>query len=228
MKPDWCPDWLMTAAYPNKATPLQWAWEFLRRNAQYQKMWEKLIKPNYNPAALDAASNRRSPGRRTRLRMDDTPTVADKFKQEFHVATSPPPPPAEPKAKLLFDTQYIQYEANPTRGASGRVYGEMKARQAVLWFNLDWPIAPQLANANNLLLTLENSQRQFRIREDNYRAYLRVLDAKAAGAKLKKIAEELYPKLPAGSGLQRVRDDLKAAERLRDYDFWLIAVNRQK
>ena len=105
----------------------------------------------------------------------------------------------------------------PRAGRAAACMGEMKARPAVLWFNLDWPIAPQLANANNLLLTLENSQRQFRIREDNYRAYLRVLDTKAAGAKLKKIAEELYPKLPAGSGLQRVRDHLKAAENIRDY-----------
>jgi len=41
---NWLPDWQDTTQYPDpKTTPSRvWAWEFLRRNQQYQKLWEKL------------------------------------------------------------------------------------------------------------------------------------------------------------------------------------------
>src|SRR5262249_3988729 len=112
MKPHWVPDWLNGASYLSAVSPRQWAWEFLRRNPEYQRLWDELIKPSYDPADLDKWNEPRprAPGRRTRVRLSDTPTVADRFKEQFHIATYPPPPPSEPQAKLLFDTEFIQYE----------------------------------------------------------------------------------------------------------------------
>ena len=42
-KPDWLPDWKDKIKYPDpkKATGRVWAWEFLRRNPQYQQLWEE-------------------------------------------------------------------------------------------------------------------------------------------------------------------------------------------
>jgi hypothetical protein len=43
--PDWLPDWLDSSVYPDpKSTSReQWAWQFLRRNKQYQTQWKNLF-----------------------------------------------------------------------------------------------------------------------------------------------------------------------------------------
>jgi hypothetical protein len=48
MKPDWLPDWKDPKAYPkpNDRSLKQWAWQFLRRNPEYQadyKRWRELL-----------------------------------------------------------------------------------------------------------------------------------------------------------------------------------------
>jgi hypothetical protein len=42
-KPDWLPDWKDISKYPDpkEASGGVWAWEFLRRNPQYQQLWEQ-------------------------------------------------------------------------------------------------------------------------------------------------------------------------------------------
>ncbi|MBU0908338.1 MAG: hypothetical protein KKA54_11165 [Proteobacteria bacterium] len=44
-KPDWLPNWRNVAEYPDPAstTAQQWAWEFLRRNSDYQADYKELI-----------------------------------------------------------------------------------------------------------------------------------------------------------------------------------------
>jgi len=172
---------------------------------------------------------RTSPGKRTRLRID--PGRAAAFRK-FHVATDPPPPPWEPEAKLEFDPELIQYETGSRK--KGRVFGELEQDQIVVWLNLAWPIGPQIKNAKEVFKA-ERGRRQIsstRVRTDTYKNYLRVLDAVAAGTHLKKIAATIYPrrvnKHPEYNGTQAVRDDLKAAERLRDHDFWRITLAEQK
>ena len=54
MKPDWLPDWKDPTAYPNpeNTNAEQWAWEFLRRNSEYQRdyvLWKEAHKGNYQP-----------------------------------------------------------------------------------------------------------------------------------------------------------------------------------
>src|ERR1700739_3527049 len=53
MKPPWLPDWLDQSQYPSDTTRLEWAWQFLRRNPEYQRFWAELIKPQYDPAHVD-------------------------------------------------------------------------------------------------------------------------------------------------------------------------------
>ena len=58
--------------------------------------------------------------------------------------------------------------------------------------------------------------------------YLRILDALEAKTTPEQIGCALYPKLPRESQLQRVRDDITAAKRLCDYDYWRIPLTRAK
>jgi hypothetical protein len=42
-EPEWLPDWKDENKYPdpNEAGNRVWAWEFLRRNSEYQKLWNE-------------------------------------------------------------------------------------------------------------------------------------------------------------------------------------------
>jgi hypothetical protein len=236
MKPDWLPDWRDAANYPSNASRQQWAWEFLRRNDAYQQLWNEVVRPGYSSDRLNdtwtSIRERLHSGRRVRVRLDDIPIAKDRLTRQFHIGSYPPPAPEEPLARLQFDAQFIQYELVGGGGGKYNLLGTPKPPgEVVLWFNLNWPLGPQLANAKKVLehhAKLSGAKSSRRIREAGYGNYLRVLDAKADGASIKEIANVLYPKLPEESRLQRVRDDLKAAERLRDLDFWQIAVSQTK
>ncbi|HEV3444258.1 MAG TPA: DUF6499 domain-containing protein, partial [Gemmataceae bacterium] len=41
--PSWLPDWTDATKYPDskKTSGRAWAWEFLRRNPEYQKTWDQ-------------------------------------------------------------------------------------------------------------------------------------------------------------------------------------------
>lgn len=106
------------------------------------------------------------------------------------------------------------------------MHGAIDQNQMVIWFNLGWPIDPQLTNAK---LTLKLAAKEFKVRRprlSQYQTYLRLLDARAAGAKEKQIIQILYREQSNSdeNARQKMRDDVGPAERLRDEDFWLIAV----
>lgn len=48
MKPD-LPDWRLASAYPAEAPARWWAWQFLRRNLDYQSDWRCSDKTWMNP-----------------------------------------------------------------------------------------------------------------------------------------------------------------------------------
>jgi hypothetical protein len=198
-------------------------------------LWEKLVEPNYDPVDLDRSwqhAQRKSPGRKTRLSIGPDPRAP--FRKQFGIATYPPPPPSEAEAKLLFDPQFIQYEVGGTKKRD--VFGELDEGQMVVWLNLSFPIGPQLETAKKIFLEEQTAQTfsnvNQRARTDKYTNYLRVLDAVDDGADPKGIAAILYPRLsnkhPDYNGSQTVRDDIKAAMRLRDHDFGKIALFKKK
>jgi hypothetical protein len=230
MKPNWLPNWLDESQYPDpvNATPVQWAWEFLRRNRKYQRVWHELVEPNYNPTI--AGGQRRHPGRRTRLRVE--PDDLRPFLREFYIVSRPPPSPAESNAMPEFEIERIGYVESSKR--RGRVQGYLEPGQMVVWLDLRWPIQPQLRNAKAAFEEVQKQQgisnRGSRARANKYKTYLRILDAVEHGAPLKQIGAIIYPRLggsyPNNVATQRARDDLKAAKRLRDRDFWRIALSK--
>ena len=236
MKPFWLPDWTDPNNYPDptNTSRLEWAWQFLRRNQEYQRLWAKLIKPHYDPALVDASLARadreagfRSVSNRPRLPEE---LELDEFLQGFGIYTVPPDP-SEPRAKLRFkSTRFAQSGRRGT--APGWVYKittTLDDDEVLIWFDLDRPIETQLKKAKELLTrsAAKKGHRQFRFRPEQYAKYLRLLDAKAVDARSSNIAKLIYPRVkntyPDYEGKRRVRDELKIAERLRDRDFRRIA-----
>jgi hypothetical protein len=248
------PDWTDKTQYPDphNASALQWAWEFLRRNPEYQRLWSEVIQSEYKPSDLDD-SLRKAGSLHPRLytrraAYADEPVAAQfkflaepppppyaTFREKFHILTYPPPP-WENKAKLYFDAQFIPAQAGPSTAGTGRVRWPVGQNEIVIWFNLSWPLSEQLRNAKKLLQAqaAKHGTRTPGLRrwEEKYRTYLRLLDAIAAGATPECIVSTLYDKIdnsyPDFKAKRHMRDDRQAAERRRDKDFWRIAVTAQE
>jgi hypothetical protein len=112
---------------------------------------------------------------------------------------------------------------------SRTAHGTVDQDQIVIWFNLGWPIGPQVKNAKKVLED-QSTTKERRLRFSHYQTYLRLLDARAVAASEKQIVQNLYLKrsISYDNARQKLRDDVNPAARLRDEDYWLIAVMGQK
>ena len=108
MPPRWLPDWQNKAQYPNPAQAFRvdWAWEFLRRNPDYQRLWSQLIKPSYKRAHVKFSWRHVAPPAQlvsNRIRPFLHSTAGNYplaiFRAQFGIVTVPPNP-SEPKPKL--------------------------------------------------------------------------------------------------------------------------------
>jgi len=247
MPPRWLPDWQNPAQYPNpaQASRVDWAWEFLRRNPDYQRLWSHLIKPSYKRAHVkfswrhvvppaQLVSNRIRPY--LHCTAGNYPLAI--FRARFGIVTVPPNP-SEPKPKLRFDPEVIRYARKPLkRGGTPpawtySVTANLQDHEVLIWFDLRWPIEAQLKSAKKLLKQQINqnlpkgNQFQFRIRPQQYARYLRLLDAKIAGATNAQVAHLIYPRLPNTytnpAGSRQVRRDRAIATSLRDNPWRIVA-----
>jgi hypothetical protein len=218
----WPPDWTNAGHYPdpNKTSPLQWAWEFLRRNQEYQDLWEKLIESKYK--RLKATKALRRP--------------ALMFERKFHITKTyffPPPCPSEnDPTGLSFDVAFILERSPSDAGPAIPLNYGIDSGEMMVVFNLNYPVMRQLKVVREALLSTSKEHKnvvpKFRRRIEHYQTYLRLLDARAAGASRKEILATLYRtqtnSYPNYCANKSLRDDIAAAERLRQKDFWLIAV----
>jgi hypothetical protein len=236
MKPPWLPDWENDLAkYPKitEKSRVEWAWQFLRRNPKYQQLWAQLIQPHYQSADAKASLDRadrdglyRIVSQRVQARLEERGYQLGPF-MEFGISTIPPDP-AEPKPKLRFSAEFIRYARTPSLRPNFSYKLPpivLTGDEVVVWFNLNRSIDQQLAKVKSLmknLATIRNLE-PFRFQPKTYQRYLRLLDARAVGAKYSEIARILYPHLrneyPEYGGKRQARTDLRTAERLRDRDF---------
>jgi hypothetical protein len=223
--PSWLPDWRESRYYPapGSTSSRHWAWEFLRRNPEYQQLWEKPIKPEYDAAEMDVrlqSTKPTAPGHRFRPRLTCSPLV--QFEKQFHLS-SYPPPPSMSRPNPLFTGQFVRYI---TLSKPGEVRGWLDENEIVMWFNPSWPLRPQLAKAEKLLKdhSARIANRNFKIWPKNYGKYLRLIDARAVEVSYSQIASRLYSHLSNTSGTNQAKNDFKVAKRLRDHNFWRIAV----
>jgi Proteobacterial transcriptional regulator-like domain len=117
MAPKWLPDWWKPSQYPDpskaEVTRLDWAWQFLRRNPEYQQLWSNLIAPNYKPAHVtwsmkQTAGSVRRVRDRVRAHLKAPPSAnyqLAQFETLFGIITIPPDP-SKRKARLGLQCTY--------------------------------------------------------------------------------------------------------------------------
>ncbi len=164
-----------------------WAWEFLRRNREYQQDWKKVLKNYYQCYTFRIAPD---------IEEDDfsiEPTIID-CRKKWHIASFVNPNTDYPLS-LDFVACYGSVFLQSTKV-------DLKPEQVAVVFDLSLPIKRQVditAKRLRQWQKLYEKRKIIKVRKPKtqsglWESYVRTLDAKASKAKNKEIFEVLYSK----------------------------------
>lgn len=212
MGENWRPDWRDLTQYPDPETTSmkQWAWEFLRRNPEYQKDYVESVEAMRTSKASDPPE-RQLPNKYGLGKMAD-PAEAFSEKIIFRNLACP---------------QYAWYHPeNPAIVALTAT----EPGDIVMKFSVRYPSATQAKWAGRILERFRklNKDADFikpidpRAQRKKYPFYLQLLDARAAGVSAREIAKAIVPDAdddvinppPERAYDRPVYDGLDAAEEL--------------
>jgi hypothetical protein len=185
------PDWRDPNAYPADLTLTQWRWQFLRRREDYREDWNA-FHPVCQARYLTAFRGFKVPmGIRSwedhTARFADMPGCREKYGTKFLLN------PDEPQPALGLFVREAPYEVSFASAESFDRYREADVR--LIAFELGASIPEQIEKAKHYLLTLQSERRggrhDSRKHQRKWPLYLRVLDARVAGATFKQIGDTL-------------------------------------
>lgn len=204
-------DWERKKGYPDLAgvSAQRWAWEFLARNKAFAEALKSVPKPIDKESIRDPNSDFR--------------IALSKVLFQFGAAMGAPIPPE-------WGMDYpVVFKKPPRSMFSGMIKGDerewfMEPRaegQVPLIFDLRQPIEKQVRRARYILqaqakfLDMKPAPGEVP-HKSGYLAMLRILDARAAGAKQIVVARVLFPRSGPGAALTKVKRMEKLAKALRD------------
>jgi hypothetical protein len=201
-------DWRFKKNYPDpkKTNRFKWAWEFLRRDPEYQDDYGRYLKTNSN-------QTKKRLKKKWGLKYKMLNPKGKAYKGEYHFFTYP---------KEFF----LQ---NPDEATEELILNPFS--HILEWgfiFNLHLPIKKQIQIAENELLKIKKKIKlpETKVKErfpyENYQLYLRLLDAKGKNEKTKQIIEKLY-KGQAGDLKDKIKKNIQAALKHRNnYKLFLL------
>ncbi len=208
------PDWRDENAYPgvNELTIDEWRWEFLRRRNDYR---EDFARPD--ESYIGESKGRYfervyfvdrpvDPTRSVNAMKTKKPDTSDPFSNLF--------PPAFDITFL--DTDLKALYGDPFTGEHPR--GEAQPYHLDLRVDLTHPLPPQFLRLDRLAKDAQASWKPSlrRPRRSKWPVYLRVLDARDAGAKLREIGKVIWDYKDYDEAAKRAAERLKAAHRLQE------------
>lgn len=222
------PDWRKPEDYDSldNLTPSQWAWEFLRRNEEYIKAWNRYIEYLSSP---DDSAQPVSEELWGAWKWGLKGLYLDPYERHRNVEFLP-----------LGGEEALMTFHPPEKEGDGVRYvgylGRQKAGKIIVEFDVSLPIKKQLHVVEK---TLSRHHRELKdcgvaVRDtpklrrdpDEWKILLRVLDAKAAGMRDKEIAHALFPNISTRSddqaGVKHIYDRRKTAERYVEQDYRFI------
>ena len=227
-KPKWLPDWKDESKYPDpkKAGGRVWAWEFLRRNPRYQRLWKRYAKLGPGPIY-------HGPSARV------LKAITERFEHDFGVLHPAPPAmtTADPafKWRPKFVNQKPRFWVLPIKVSKNdnfempEIYLEHPT-EVVVKFDLRSQIELQLDDVGELLkkerkrlVAAKLLRGEPRARFENYRDYLRALDAKLSGISHTTIGEEILKVKDAAYQKPNAVYAFKSAKNLRDGGYRFLA-----
>lgn len=169
---DWgIPDWRDESAYLNQDGNTLWGvwrWEFVRRHSDYRKTYEDFASRSFSSdEEKDAESLRLArPIRYTRM--------YDPRSSEIH------------EIEMHYSSGVIMHNAHPSKFNYDPVIHPPERHIVLMSFNVDMPIEEQIEAARGHLTWVQKraygKKIEFRNEPSRWPLYLRVLDARVAGA----------------------------------------------
>lgn len=225
--PAWLPDWTDPRQYPDaNSSPTLFAWEFLRRNPDYQAAYAETVAP-IKARHADGKPYQYSPP----LEPEENAVLlalADRF--GLSAPVFPAPESDNPEPFLL-------------KGHRGAAFPEPTAYQkadgkVLLELDLAFPLDIQWHRLERLLRSMQDEFKERggevynqRHQWTNLPHYLRTLDAEACGATRAEMAEVLLPDIdnsyPDYSASGRIDKWLQVAREYRDHRYALLVVNEK-
>lgn len=222
--PSFSPNWKEKKDYPEaeSASGNQWAWEFLRRNRQFQirceavetsKVREKKAQKLANEFGLKEFKDFResfSEGSKPEFRFDDAKSYINRNTKKKQVLKGP--------LTLLPGRFLVVFD----------IGAELEYEHA-LEYQMARVFTRMAAEFESMAAAAGKKSKVRRLRGEHYATYLRVLDARECGVKYADIAAHLHqhkkgdPKSD-GSLPDRVRKQLSTAETLRDGGYRSLAL----
>lgn len=243
--PAWLPDWRDATQYPDKLNTkaTRWAWEFLRRNKEYQRLWNEIIVPYIktdgtfdDEAAIETLERKKVSKIKSAFpkKSYQITSPAILFLERFQIGRLVAP--SDASSTPSFNTAHVKMQSTVHLYKILERKAIIDIRNLYIHFRTDLPIAPQIKKAEKLLLQrvkwitkkykIPNIQ-NVRYESSHYQNYLRILDATEYGVPPKEIAKVLYPLEPndyeSGERVTRkVRSALRTARKLSEADYTLI------
>jgi len=195
--------------FTKKLTPQGWAWEFLRRNPDYQKDWKELLKRYQHETKRNSVPDR--------IDVKGAATKWGFFLDDLinPILDNPFPEPDWPIFKIpggIYSSgDYI-------------LLSYLKPEEVAVVFDLSKPLKSQLENykvqlenlQNEILRKKGNKIPKPKTRFENLATFLRVYDAKSDNSKHKEIADIIFPTYdnqgPNSNAERHVIDSYKAAK----------------
>ena len=219
IRENWRPDWKDDNQYPDtsKTSAQRWAWEFLRRNPNYQQDWDRYV------GILKPIDERLKDGS---YKKETSDNINRLFSDAYGV--SPPPHPSRDNC------EGIRFERSKLVAASahtGRnVNYKLSDGELLLSFDLYLPIGPQIEKARRALeLHSKDFQEIHYIKtgtnprkQQAWKRYLRLLDAESDGAKQSEMQSLIHNMV--NNPTNSVSESLKRAKAIRDGDYLRIAL----
>ncbi|MFM9889895.1 MAG: transcriptional regulator domain-containing protein [Rickettsiales bacterium] len=242
--PAWLPNWRDASQYPSPSntSAARWAWEFLRRNQEYQHSWQTMIAPYItidgeydDDAAMEIVKRDRI--KRKTLKEIHVVSPAKIFMKKFGITTLCDP--ANKSPTIGFDTQSVSYLAT-SLDKPRRVQTVISQKDMIVRFRMDWPLRPQIERAEKRLKERQQYLKKHhglqvkapRLQSALYQDYLRVLDGRLCGSKAREIADSLFPSQPNEYPdfpiTKRIRNYWDAAKKMQSTEYLFIVANTPK
>jgi hypothetical protein len=206
----WLPDWRDASQYPpvEGTSGTRWAWEFLRRNPEYQKAYSELTHVVFHGHPSDEAI------------MEETRRLFN-ICERFHLidGVRPPDPRSNEDPRLSFRAAWMRsYHHNKKHPEQTFPVPEGKI---LIEFDLDLPLEIQFKHAKEILKRAGVPAKK-KYQPEKFPSYLRILDARTEEDPLsfEKIGEIVYPEFSEPRSTSQKA--YKIARRLRNSLFWKI------
>ena len=210
--PDWLPDWRNTDEYPKPAElgREHWAWQFLRRNEQYQNDWESL--------------SRNTPRQESKISGGDFFVFSDEwyeFASNWGIS-GPAPNPSEDQPKgLVFNSSLILTIARFDESANRQqVLTPRNEKEIVIRVPLERSMSllkdafqSIISSQQDTIGFLDQKKTPSRFRVDQLPSYLQVFDADSLGIDLQTFVSELFPNSNGKEFLSKIKKYEKALKR---------------